>query len=68
MRVVHQLPYQDTLLDTGYELPSPDFISNSGASAGHPFSSKNKNNLFDCIGHLESKGLPRPFSEPVVEG
>ena len=68
MRVIDELPYQDTLLDMEYELPSLDFVSNSDSSAGHPFSPKNKDNLFDRIGHLKGDGLPGSFFEPVVEG
>ncbi len=68
MRGIHELPYQDTLLDMEYGLPSLDFVSDSDFSVGHPFSPKNKDNLFDRIGHLEGNGLPGPFFEPVVEG
>jgi len=68
MRVVHELPYQDALLDKEHELPSLDFISNSSTPAGHPFSPKNKDHLLDCIGHPEGNGLARSLFEPVVEG
>ena len=68
MRVVHKLPYQNTLLDMEYQLPSFDFIANRDCSALHAFSPKNEDNLFDRIGHLEGDGLPGSLFEPVVEG
>ena len=68
MRVVHKLPYQNSLLDMEYQLQSPDFIANGDSSAWHRFSPKNEDNLFDRIGHLEGNGFPGSLSEPVVEG
>jgi len=68
MRVVHKLPYQNTLLDMEYQLQSLDFIANGDSSAGHPFSPKNEDDLFDRIGDLEGNGLPGSLFEPVVEG
>jgi hypothetical protein len=68
MHVVHKLPYQNTLLDMEDQLQSLDFIANRDCSAGHPFSPKNEDDLFDRIGHLERNSFPGSLSEPVVEG